>query len=107
MVKKRGGDAARESGRERTPVVRVFISSPGDVADERDIARAVIDGELQKRPAYSGLKLEVIAWNDPNARIPMLANEMYPFRSNLTGWNGGGVVSERRHWGNLSEETTR
>jgi hypothetical protein len=55
--------------------VRIFLSSPGDVAEERTIAREVIERELQKRPAYSGLKLEVIAWDDPDARIPMLANQ--------------------------------
>jgi len=55
--------------------VRIFLSSPGDVADERRIARELIEGELQKHPSYSGLKLQVIAWDDPDARIPMLANE--------------------------------
>src|SRR5512134_3313763 len=27
------------------------------------------------------------------------AYHMYSFRSNLAGWDSGGVVSERRHWG--------
>jgi hypothetical protein len=35
----------------------------------------LIEGELQKRPFYNGLKLEVIAWDDPAARIAMLANK--------------------------------
>ena len=74
MAKKRRGEAAREASAEQAPVVRIS-SSPGDVADERKIARELIEGELQKHPFYSGLKLEVIAWDDPAARIPMPANE--------------------------------
>jgi hypothetical protein len=57
------------------PLLRIFLSSPGDVPAERTIARELIEGELAKRPAYRGLKLEVVAWDDPDARIPMLANE--------------------------------
>ena len=75
MAKKRGGEAARETSGEQAPVVRIFLSSPGDVADERKIARELIEGELQKHPSYRGLKLEVITWDDPDARIPMLASE--------------------------------
>src|ERR1700731_3711878 len=75
MAKKRGGETARETSGEQAPVVRSFISSPGDVPDERKIARELIEQELQKPPSYSGLKLEVIAWDDPKARIPMLANQ--------------------------------
>lgn len=60
---------------ERAPIVRIFLSSPSDVAEERKIARALIEGDLQKHPSYRHLKLEVIAWDDPAARIPMLANE--------------------------------
>jgi len=74
MAKKRG-EAARETSGEQAPVVRVFLSSPGDVADERKIARELIEGELQKHPSYRHLKLVVIAWDDPDARIPMLAKE--------------------------------
>ena len=46
MAKKQGGAAARETSGEHTPVVRIFLSSPGDVADERKIARELIEGEL-------------------------------------------------------------
>ena len=55
-------------------VVRIFLSSPGDVAEERKIARELIEGPLQKHPAYNRLKLEVVAWDDPDKCIPMLAN---------------------------------
>jgi hypothetical protein len=75
MGKKRGGEAARETSGEQAPVVRIFLSSPGDVANERKIARELIEDELQKRPSCRHLKLEVIAWDDRAARIPMLANE--------------------------------
>jgi formylglycine-generating enzyme required for sulfatase activity len=75
MAKKRGREAAREMSGEQAPVVRIFLSSPGDVADERKIAQELIEGELQKHPSYRELKLEAIAWDDPDARIPMLANE--------------------------------
>ncbi|MFO1153685.1 MAG: SUMF1/EgtB/PvdO family nonheme iron enzyme [Rhodospirillales bacterium] len=66
--------AAVTDGRE-VPVVRIFLSSPGDVVVERAIARDLIERDLAKHPAYRSLKLEVIAWDDPDARIPMLANE--------------------------------
>ena len=55
--------------------MRIFLSSPGDVAEERKIARELIERELQKSPSHRDMKLEVIAWDDPDARIPMLANE--------------------------------
>jgi len=80
MAKKWGGEVAPETSGEQAPVVRIFLSSPGDVAVERKIARELIEGELQKHPSYRHLKLVVIklvviAWDDPGARIPMLANE--------------------------------
>jgi hypothetical protein len=75
MAKKQGEETGRETGGEQAPVVRIFLSSPGDLADERKIARELIEGELQKHPSHRHLKLEVIAWDDPDARIPMLANE--------------------------------
>jgi hypothetical protein len=75
MAKNRGRGAARETSGEQAPAVRIFLSSPGDVADERKIAHELIEGELQKHPSYRHLKLEVVAWDDPDARIPMLANE--------------------------------
>jgi len=46
MAKKRGGEAAPETSGGQASVVRIFLSSPGDVADERKIARESIEGEL-------------------------------------------------------------
>lgn len=70
--------AAKETDTQRpsVPLVRIFLSSPGDVAEERKQARELIDGELMKRPHLCGRgALQVIAWDDPAAQIPMLATE--------------------------------
>ncbi|SUS08778.1 Sulphatase-modifying factor protein [Candidatus Defluviicoccus seviourii] len=70
--------AAKETDTQRpnVPVVRIFLSSPGDVAEERAFARELIDSELMKRPHLRGRgALELIAWDDPAAPIPMLATE--------------------------------
>lgn len=50
--------------------LRVFLSSPGDVPDERAIALEVIeqlDDELEE------LTMEAIAWDKPGGSAPMLA----------------------------------
>src|SRR5512132_2514843 len=58
------------------PLIRIFLSSPGDVAEERTLARQFIDSELPKfLPFREKVKFELIAWDDPAARIPMLATE--------------------------------
>jgi hypothetical protein len=65
-----------EPARRKVPLVRIFLSSPGEVAEERTLARQLIDAELPKLRFLSGrLALELIAWDDPAAQIPMLANE--------------------------------
>jgi len=54
--------------------VRIFVSSPSDVAEERRRARAVIE-RLGKEALFRGnLKLDPILWDDPEAPVPMLAN---------------------------------
>ncbi|WP_205525471.1 NACHT domain-containing protein [Pyxidicoccus trucidator] len=69
--KKAGGSAVK-----RGPLhLRVFLSSPGDVTDERRMAREVVD-RLQKEPLLRGrVTLELVAWDDPNAPTPMEAGE--------------------------------
>jgi hypothetical protein len=58
------------------PLLRIFLSSPGDVAEERRLALHLIDSELAKLPALRGqLGFEPIAWDDPAAPIALLANE--------------------------------
>jgi hypothetical protein len=54
--------------------LRVFISSPGDVADERTFAQQVIEQELPKDPFLRGkVTLDVVRWDDPNAPATMEA----------------------------------
>src|SRR5438105_3006056 len=54
---------------------RIFISSPGDVSEERRRALAVLD-RLPKQPAFVGkITIEAVAWDDPEAPAPLLASE--------------------------------
>ena len=53
--------------------VRIFIASPGDVANERELARAVVE-RLERDPAFRHqLKLDPILYEDAEAPVPMLA----------------------------------
>ncbi|MDX2137690.1 MAG: SUMF1/EgtB/PvdO family nonheme iron enzyme [Chloroflexota bacterium] len=55
------------------PRIRIFLSSPGDVADERRAARLVIE-RLRTDPLLrEQVDLAVVAWDDPDASTPMLA----------------------------------
>jgi formylglycine-generating enzyme required for sulfatase activity len=55
------------------PRIRIFLSSPGDVADERRAARLVIE-RLRTDPLLrEQVDLAVVAWDDPDAATPMLA----------------------------------
>ena len=57
-------------------LLRIFLSSPGDVAEERKYAIDLIKDLLPYRPAFRDkVTCEVVAWDDPAAQIPMLANE--------------------------------
>jgi hypothetical protein len=54
--------------------LRFFLSSPGDVADERTFARQVIEQELPKEPSLHGhITCEAMCWDDPNAPVTMPA----------------------------------
>src|SRR3954447_18218959 len=54
--------------------LRVFLASPGDVADERALARRLIEKELPSDPLLRGqVTFEVVSWDDPVAPPPMLA----------------------------------
>ncbi len=47
--------------------VRVFLASPGDVEDERQLAREVID-KLRNEFRYKDrIKFETVAWDQPGA----------------------------------------
>ncbi len=53
-------------------LIRIFLSSPGDVADERALALKVID-ELAYDPLLRGkVVFDVVAWDKPGADAPML-----------------------------------
>jgi tetratricopeptide (TPR) repeat protein len=53
------------------PYVRVFLSSPSDVKDERAIAQNVI-AHIQRRPVFRGRVLvNVIAWDNPESSTAM------------------------------------
>ncbi len=53
--------------------IRIFLSSPGDVADERGLALDVLD-KLPYDPLLRGkITLEIVAWDKPGADTPMLA----------------------------------
>jgi HEAT repeat protein len=57
----------------RVQLIQVFLSSPGDVAEERKIAREVID-QMQYKPLLQGrFMLKLLAWDRPGAP-PMEAN---------------------------------
>src|SRR5512144_1325207 len=53
--------------------LRVFLASPGDVADERALALRVLE-QLQYDPLLRGrITIETVAWDKPGAGTPMLA----------------------------------
>ena len=47
----------------KTQVFRIFLASPGDVQDERDLARVVIDQIRHERAFRDRLCIEIIAWD--------------------------------------------
>lgn len=54
--------------------LRFFLSSPGDVADERTFAQQVIEQELPKDPFMRGrVGCEAVRWDDPAAPVAMPA----------------------------------
>lgn len=53
--------------------LRIFLASPGDVADERNLALQVLE-QLQYDPLLRGrITIELVAWDKPGAGAPMLA----------------------------------
>ncbi|MBJ6609067.1 MAG: SUMF1/EgtB/PvdO family nonheme iron enzyme [Candidatus Thiothrix moscowensis] len=55
-------------------LVRVFLASPGDVAEERKIAADLLD-TLQNSPLWrEKLKFETVIWERPGSGAPMLAH---------------------------------
>ncbi len=62
------------SSASRSPLhLRVFLASPGDVANERALALSVLD-QLQYDPLLRGkITIEIVAWDKPGMGAPMLA----------------------------------
>jgi hypothetical protein len=56
--------------------LKVFISSPGDVADERNLARHLLSDELPRIPAFRDrVTFDPVTWDDPAVHVPMLIGE--------------------------------
>jgi hypothetical protein len=54
--------------------IRVFLSSPGDVADERALTRRLLGEELPYDRLLRGrVTFEVVSWDDPASKTPMPA----------------------------------
>jgi NACHT domain len=55
--------------------LRIFLSSPGDVRNERAMALALIKDQLPVAPFLKGrVTLDVFSWDDPNAPTPTPAH---------------------------------
>ena len=66
--------AAKGNNDQDQPIVyRIFLASPGDVRDERELARAVIEQVRAERAFRGRLNLEIIAWDQPGAEVAMEA----------------------------------
>jgi hypothetical protein len=52
--------------------LRIFLSSPGDIAEERQHARDAI-ADLAREPQFEAAKLEAVSWDDPHGRTPLVA----------------------------------
>src|SRR3954471_20036277 len=54
--------------------IRVFLSSPGDVIEERTLARDLLKLELPYEEfVRDHFTFDVVSWDDPEAPSPMLA----------------------------------
>jgi hypothetical protein len=62
LLGKRAGNSKMTTPRH----FRVFLSSPGDVSEERDYARKIIKDELPYDPFLRGqASLDIVSWDDP------------------------------------------
>ena len=69
----KNSDAKGKQARGRSIVYRIFLGSPGDVQDERELARAVIEQVRTERAFRGRVNLECIAWDQPGAEVAMEA----------------------------------
>lgn len=62
--------------------VRVFVSSPGDVDEERKLTRAVVKDKLPVFPFLRDrVTFDLVSWDDPDARTPTPAHLPHKRRS--------------------------
>ncbi len=54
---------------------RIFLASPGDVALERDIVRALVEQVRMERRFRDRLAVQLIGWDQPGQAVAMLAGE--------------------------------
>lgn len=54
--------------------LKIFLSSPGDVSDERGLARRVLDRLSQEYGLRDRVHLEEVSWDDPGAPVPLDAH---------------------------------
>ena len=66
--------ATRGSFGNQPPGFRIFLASPGDVRDERALARAVIEQIRLERAFRERVNLEIIAWDQPGVAVAMEAS---------------------------------
>ena len=59
-------------GEKPIPHLRVFISSPSDVSEEREIARSVITDLPRSHLLKGRVTLEPVAWDDSARPVPMI-----------------------------------
>lgn len=53
---------------------KIFLSSPGDVSDERALARTVLERLSQEYALCKRIHIEEVSWDDPGAPVPMDAH---------------------------------
>jgi len=54
--------------------LKIFLSSPGDVSDERGLARRVLDRLSQEYSLRDRVHVEEVSWDDPGAPVPLDAH---------------------------------
>ncbi len=66
-------ESKSEPARVQPAVYKIFIASPGDVRDERMLARAVVEQIRVERAFRGRVDLECIAWDQPGVEVAMEA----------------------------------
>jgi formylglycine-generating enzyme required for sulfatase activity len=67
-------DSKKKTKQNQSIAYRIFLASPGDVLDERKLAREVIDQIRGERQFRDHFDLKCIAWDQPGVEVAMEAN---------------------------------